>query len=121
MDGTRSTDPMASDVDRVPRFEPPPWLRGGHAQTIIARYLPGRRLPLPAVYTELDAGEGDRLSVLESTPEGWAPGAPAALLVHGLAGCARAPYITRVAARLFRMGIRAVRMNLRGAGSGFGI
>lgn len=104
----------------VPEFEPHPLIRSAHAQTIIARYVPGKARSLPSVYTELDAGDGDRLSVLESTPEGWIAGSPVVLTVHGLAGCARSPYVVRVGARLFAMGIRIVRMNLRGAGSGFG-
>lgn len=101
-------------------FEPHPWLKGGHAQTIAGRYLPGPRIRLPATYHELDAEGGDRLIVLDSIPEGWAPGRPSALLIHGLAGCARSPYIRRVSARLLALGVRVVRMNLRGAGSGFG-
>ena len=59
--------------------------------------------------------------MLETIPEGWSAGQPAAVLVHGVAGCARAPYIRRVALRLVRLGVRVVRMNLRGAGSGFGL
>lgn len=101
-------------------FEPHPWFRGGHAQTIVGRYLPGPRVRLPATYHEVDAGEGDRLVLLDSTPQGWRPGHPSALLVHGLGGCARSPYVRRVAARLVGIGVRIVRMNLRGAGSGFG-
>ncbi|MBX6314492.1 MAG: alpha/beta hydrolase, partial [Isosphaeraceae bacterium] len=87
-------------VDSVPPFEPHPLLRGGHLQTIGGRYLPGRRVRLRARYHEIDLDDGDRLSVLESTPAGWQPEGPMALLVHGLAGCARSPYVVRVAARL---------------------
>jgi predicted alpha/beta-fold hydrolase len=104
----------------VPPFEPHPWLRGGDAQTIAGRYLPGPRVPLGATYYELALSDGDRLSVLETVPHGWRPGDPAVLLIHGLCGCARAGYVVRVAARLARHGIRIIRMNLRGAGSGFG-
>lgn len=104
-----------------PGFEPHPALRSGHAQTIAAGYLPGRRVRLPARYVEVPLEDGDRLAVLDSTPDGWVPGAPACLLVHGLGGCARAPYVTRIATRLVRAGVRAVRMNLRGAGAGFGL
>ena len=60
-------------------FEPHPWFRGGNAQTIAGRYLPGRRLSLPSTYHEIDADLGDRLSVLESIPAGWRPGDPQAL------------------------------------------
>ena len=105
---------------QVVPFEPHPWFRGGHAQTIAGRFLPGPRIRLPAMYHEIDADEGDRLVVLDSVPGDWEPGGPCALLVHGLAGCARSPYVRRVAARLVGMGVRTIRMNLRGAGSGFG-
>ncbi|HEX8202855.1 MAG TPA: alpha/beta fold hydrolase [Isosphaeraceae bacterium] len=105
----------------VPSFEPHPLLRGGHLQTIAGRYLPGPRVRLPSVHHEIPIGDGDRLSVLESVPEPWSPGDPAAVLIHGLGGCAEAPYVTRVMARLVRRGVRAVRMNLRGAGAGFGL
>jgi predicted alpha/beta-fold hydrolase len=105
----------------VPSFEPHPLFRGGHAQTIAGRYLPGPKVRLPTRAHQVEVDGGDRLSVLEAVPEGWAPGGPAAVLVHGLAGCARSPYVARVAARLFGLGARVVRMNLRGAGSGFGL
>jgi predicted alpha/beta-fold hydrolase len=105
----------------VPPFEPHPWVRGGHQQTILGRYLPGPRVRFPSASHEIAVDPPDRLSVLESVPPGWAPGGPSAVLVHGLGGCARAPYIRRVAARLLRLGVRVVRMNLRGAGTGFGL
>jgi predicted alpha/beta-fold hydrolase len=104
----------------VPSFEPHPWLRGGHIQTIAGRYLPGRRVRLVATYHELPLADGDRLSVLDSIPAPWRRGDPGAVLVHGLGGCARASYVVRVADRLVRQGVRVVRMNLRSAGSGFG-
>src|SRR5215210_7444257 len=96
----------------VPLFEPHPLLRGGHLQTIGGRYLVGPRVRLRSCYHEIPLEGGDRLSVLETIPPGWAPGDPAAVLVHGLAGCAQSPYMVRVAARLVRLGVRAVRMNL---------
>jgi uncharacterized protein len=113
--------PLTPDAGPIPAFEPHPLLRGGHLQTIAGRFLPSRRVTLLSAYHEVEIGEGDRLSVLESVPERWQPGDPTALMVHGLAGCARSPYMVRVAARLVAVGIRVVRMNLRGAGSGFGI
>lgn len=104
-----------------PRFEPHPWFRGGHAQTIAGRYLPSRAARLPSTYHEIELEDGDRLSVVESTPPRWVPPGPLALLVHGLAGCAQSPYVARVAAKLVARGVRTVRMNLRGCGSGFGL
>ena len=46
---------------------------------------------------------------------------PTAVLVHGLAGSADASYVVRVGQRLAGAGIRVVRVNLRGAGGGFGL
>src|SRR4051812_19799357 len=111
----------ASGDEAVPAFEPHPLIRGGHLQTIVGRYLPGPRLRLRATDHEIETGDGDRLRVLESVPSGWVQGDPAALLIHGLAGCARSPYVVRVAYRLVGLGARVVRMNLRGAGAGFGL
>src|SRR4051794_30082524 len=111
---------MATAVD-IPPFEPHPLLRGGHLQTIAGRYLPSPKVRLRSTYHEIGLEDGDWLSVLESVPAGWVRGGPTALLVHGLAGCARSPYVVRVAARLTGIGVRVVRMNLRGAGSGFGL
>src|SRR3954449_9692988 len=116
----RARAPIGSECE-IPAFEPHPWLRAGHAQTIAGRYLPSGRLDLPSISHEVAMKDGDRLSVLESAPAGWRPGDPASVLVHGLAGCAGSPYVVRLARKLVAMGIRVVRMNLRGAGSGFGL
>jgi predicted alpha/beta-fold hydrolase len=106
---------------QVPPFEPHPWLRGGHRQTIVGRYLPGPRVRLDSRFWEIELGDGDRLSVRDSVPAGWSAGGPAALLLHGLGGSAGAPYVVRVAGKLVKLGIRVIRMNLRGAGEGFGL
>jgi predicted alpha/beta-fold hydrolase len=104
----------------VPLFEPHPWLRGGDLQTIAGRYLPGRRSCLTSARYDVALDDGDAIAVRESVPAGWIPGDPHVLLVHGLGGCAEAPYVVRTADRLFAYGLRVVRMNLRGAGEGFG-
>lgn len=43
------------------------------------------------------------------------------MLVHGLCGSHKSPYLVRMAGRLETLGIRAVRVNMRGAGSGKGL
>ena len=111
----------APHVSTFRPFEPHPMLPNGHLQTIVARYLPGPPVRLPSTYHEVDLSDGDRLAVFQSIPIGWQPGDPAVILVHGLAGCVRSPYLSRVALRLFNLGLRVVRMNMRGAGSGYGI
>jgi uncharacterized protein len=105
----------------VPPFVPHPWLPGGHAQTVVGRYLPGPRERLVSISNDVLLPDGDRLMALESVPPGWHSPQPAAILVHGLAGSADATYVVRLALRLYHMGIRVVRINLRGAGSGFGL
>ena len=114
---TTAFEPRTLDT-KVPPFEPHPWLRNCHAQTIAGLYLPGPRIRLDATEHEIEADGGDRLVALESVPRSWPAGGPAAVLVHGLAGCARSPYVVRLAARLVRLGVRTVRMNLRAQGRG---
>jgi predicted alpha/beta-fold hydrolase len=96
-------------------------VRGPHAQTIAGVYLPSPRVRLSSVGHILPLGDGDALNVQETKPRDWRPGKPAAVLVHGLGGDAESPYIVRMAARLSGLGVRVVRMNLRGAGAGFGL
>jgi predicted alpha/beta-fold hydrolase len=104
-----------------PPFDPHPWFRGGHAQTIVGRYVGGRPPVVPALVEFVDLPDGDRLVVLDSTPPSWRAGDPAAVVLHGLASTAEAPYVVRVTRRLLDLGARVVRMNLRGAGAGFGL
>lgn len=111
------SDPAPSS----PAFVPPAWLRGGHAQTILGRYWPGPPARLPGRDRAIDLPDGDRLVVADDIPPRWQPGDPVVLLVHGLGSDANAPYVVRVADRLHRRGIRTARMNLRGAGAGFGL
>ncbi len=105
----------------IPPFEPPAWLRSNHAQTVAGRYLVNGDSHLDSQAHEVALDDGDRLCVLETVPRSWSSADPAAVLVHGLAGCARSPYVVRFAQRLVRLGVRVVRMNLRGAGAGFGL
>ncbi len=110
-----------ADEAEIPGFVPHPFLRNGHVQTVVGRYCFGSKTPLASETYEINVDGGDRIVVHESIPANWKSGGPLALLVHGLAGCARSPYMIRVAARLHARGVRVVRMNLRGAGAGFGL
>ena len=75
-------------------------------------------LKLPA---QIALPDGDRLVIRNRSPRGGHRPRPTALLVHGLAGSADASYLVRVGRRLFSLGVRVVRVNLRGAGEGFGL
>jgi predicted alpha/beta-fold hydrolase len=88
---------------------------------VVGSYWGGSRGRLDASAHEVELDDGDRLLVLETIPHGWECPQPAAVLVHGLAGCADASYMVRVSRRLLEIGIRVVRMNLRSSGRGFGL
>jgi len=118
---TTTTTKMRPSFSSPPGFRPHPLARGGHAQTIMGRYVAGRRFAFESHPHQVDLGDGDRLCVLESVPPTWRAGDPAAILIHGLAGNAGALYLVRLAGRLLELGVRVVRMNLRGAGEGFGL
>jgi predicted alpha/beta-fold hydrolase len=118
---TQSNLKIAVHESIIPPFEPHPLVKGGHAQTILGRYLGGERQWLAATRHIIELPDGDRLLALETIPAGWREQQPVALLVHGLAGCAQASYVVRLGRRLLSEGIRIVRINLRGAGDGFGL
>lgn len=107
--------------DPFPPFRPPLWLRGGHAQTLVALGFTGpRSTPTPRRHrVELD--DGDAVVLSETLPEDWRPGDRAALVVHGLAGCHESPYMRRIAHKLARCGVRVFRLDLRGCGAGEGL
>jgi len=117
----KMTSDHPSSDPRVPAFEPHPWLRGAHRQTVVGRYWGGQRQRLAATAHEIELPDGDRLVALESVPAGRQGPRPTAVLVHGLAGCAEASYVVRLGRRLLQHDMRVVRINLRGAGSGFGL
>lgn len=121
MTNERKSSNQPAETTPVPRFEPHPWVRSPHAQTIAGVYAPGPRVRLASIDRIVPLGDGDALHLLESAPPGWRPGDPAAVLVHGLGGDAWSPYIVRAAARLTGLGARVIRVNLRGAGAGFGL
>ncbi len=115
------TAPLEGSEIRVPEFAPHRWLKNGHSQTIVGRYMSGNRFVLNSQAQSVALSDGDRLCVLESIPPEWTRGKPAAVLIHGLSSSASAPYVVRFAKRLYDRGIRVARMNLRGAGEGFGM
>jgi len=113
---TRAEPPFAPPL--FPPFLPHRCLRGGHAQTLAGFTLPGPKLAYRAHLHRIDLEDGDAIVLHDDQPENWRPGAPAVLLMHGLAGCHRSPYLVRIAHKLNAAGMRTFRMDLRGCGAG---
>ena len=101
-------------------FRPLFFLSRPHAQTIAAAAF---HVPLaPASERRLvTLPDGDALALEVSTPRRWRPHDSTVVMIHGLCGSARSPYLLRLARKLVRRGARAVRMNLRGCGAGRGL
>ena len=106
-------------MSKQPEFKPFPLWTGCHAQTIAASFLVfGSQLPSLRRFVYLK--DGEKLALEISTPKEWKESDPTVALVHGLCGSHRSSYIVRMAKKLHKRGIRTVRVNLRGCGSGRG-
>ena len=101
-------------VDLIQAFRP--LLTDPHLQTIVAAKLTFALEP-PSTTSLVALPDGDQIALEVSTPTGWQPNDPTVVMLHGLCGCHRSPYMQRLARKLLRCGMRAVRMNLRGCGS----
>jgi predicted alpha/beta-fold hydrolase len=106
--------------DAIQAFRPLPFLANPHVQTFIAAKLYLASEP-PSVTHYVSLPDGDCLALEVSTPAAWQPQHRTVVLLHGLCGCHGSPYMQRLAWKLWRRGIRAVRMNMRGCGSGQGL
>ena len=65
--------------------------------------------------------DGDIISLEVSTPKTWKDDGWTVFMVHGLCGSHRSHYMKRLARKFYKQGIQAVRINLRGCGSGKGL
>lgn len=83
--------------------------------------MPGRRHHYRARRHRVMLADGDQLVLHDDRPTDWQTGDRAALLIHGLAGCHESGYMQRIAHKLAERGVRAFRMDLRGAGAGRGL
>lgn len=90
-------------------YAPARWLPGGHAMTVFARLLPGPGgAPPRAERWELD--DGDFLDVDRHGD----PAGPTVVVLHGLEGSSRAPYVLRLVAALRAAGLSSLAVNFRG-------
>lgn len=107
-----------SQSPSVPAFEPPWYLRGGHAQTIVGSQWPQRLPAYRAVVRTVDLGDGDAVAVHDDLPEGWQPGGKAVVMAHGVSDDHRSPLLVRLAEKLTARGVRVFRWDMRGCGAG---
>jgi len=99
-------------------FRPLPFLGNPHVQTILGNLWRGPPVRLPSRLHIVPLADGDALAAHETTPPGWQPGDALVVLVHGLGGCHRSPMMQRLTNHFTRHGLKAVRVDLRGAGAG---
>ncbi len=116
-------DPRLEEVARVfgsKPFEPHPFLRGGHAQTLAAATNPARakvsKQERPLYEPRLvEVEPGSRVKV-ECR---WQPArreAPTLVLMHGLEGSADSPYVRSTARKAFQSGFNVACLNMRNCG-----
>lgn len=101
-------------------FEPFPMFQDPHYQTILNSLFNFFFEPTSEKKQVCLPG-GDRLSLEVTTPKDWKEDGLTVLLVHGLCGSHKSPNLVRMVNRLEPMGIRTVRFNMRGCGSGKGL
>lgn len=101
-------------------FEPMPFLTDPHYQTIVSAFCNILTEPL-SVQMVVRLPDGDKLSLEVTTPKGWKETDLTVMLVHGLCGSHQSANLVRMAKRFESQGIRAVRFNMRGCGSGRGL
>ncbi len=101
-------------------FQPLPGLASRHLQTIIPIFRRPEKPP-ESVGWKVDIGEGDFLSCEVSKPRYFAPSNRTVVLLHGLGGSHNGQYMVRMARKVAEKGMKAVRVNLRGCGSGQGL
>lgn len=101
-------------------FRPLPGLASPHLQMIMANYGPSGHEP-PSESFIVRLSDGDSLSCMMSTPPTWKPAYPTIVIVHGVGGSHQSSYMIRLSRKFYHSGIRVVRVNLRGCGTGSGL
>jgi predicted alpha/beta-fold hydrolase len=108
-----------SASDWFTAFEPPGWLRGGHAQTLAGNYWRRQpfNLPFEPQAVEVDPSDGSRvLCHCHWQPEQVRAHRLTIVLVHGLEGSSNSQYIRGITALAWNAGCNVVRMNMRNCG-----
>ena len=100
-------------------FEPPSWLRGGHAQTLAGNFWrrSNSALSAEAQAVEVDPADGSRvLCHCHWQSKAVRAGRLTILLVHGLEGSSESRYIAGITTLALNAGCNVIRMNMRNCG-----
>lgn len=97
-----------------------PLIKSPYFQTIFANYFDFSKEP-PSKKHFVKLPDGDVMCLEVSTPHGWTEDKGTVALIHGLGGCSKSPYIKRLAKRIYEEGRQAIRINMRGCGTGRGL
>ncbi|MDJ0651862.1 MAG: alpha/beta fold hydrolase [Simkaniaceae bacterium] len=106
-------------MSEQPVFKPFPFWTGCNVQTIVGSFLSFGSNP-SSLKRFVYLFDGDKLVMEITTPRGWKDNDKTVVLIHGLCGSHRSPYMVRMTRKLLKKGVRVVRVNLRGCGSGRG-
>jgi predicted alpha/beta-fold hydrolase len=101
-------------------FDPFPFIDDPHRQTILSSFFNFLFEP-NSEQRLVNLPDGDQISLEITTPKDWKPNDLTAIFVHGLCGSHKSPNLVRMARRLEPLGVRTVRYNMRGCGSGKGL
>lgn len=99
-------------------YRPHPALRSGHLQTMMVGLVCGHRPSYQAAQIEVPLRDGERLIVHDEQAARLPKNSDLVILIHGLGGDHRSPYLERLARDSNLAGFRAWRVDLRGCGAG---
>jgi len=102
-------------------FDPHPWLRSGHAQTVASAFV-RRRFALPRAENRLvQVDAWSRLLAQCHWQAGKSREAPVMVVVHGLEGSCDSNYVKGIAEKVYHRGYHVVRVNQRNCGGTEGL
>lgn len=106
---------MSEPPPLVPNFEPHPWFRNGHAQTLAGNFQRRRNL-LPPPEDRLFNVEKDAQILCRCHWQADRDARVTLIIVHGLEGSSDSRYVIGTGSKAWRAGMNVVRMNMRNCG-----
>ena len=107
-------------LNTVSSFNPPFYLKGGFAQSILAQVIAKKTKLGDTLEHTIELSDGDKVILLENKSKNSTQKRPV-LLVHGLGSSAHEPTISRLTKHLINSGRTVYRLNHRGVANGIGL